>query len=114
MNCKYGCFPDSQMTELKTQMRKKIFYLLLCADENFEDEDFKSRNSNVNIPDAIEELLIEFYGLNELLSYPPELIRIMSILVSAKDECLKDNFNFKRYRKLILSAGAEVLKIKGV
>lgn len=107
MNYKYGEYSQGQIQDLKKQMRKRIFFLLLCADEQFGD-----KYSNIDVPFAIESLLVEFSGLNELLLYPPELVRIMSMLVSAKNEYLKEDFEYQEYRRLILGAGAEVLKIK--
>lgn len=109
MNYKYGEIPRSQFFDVKQLMRKKIFFLLLCADKDFEDE-----YKDIDVPSAIDSLLVEFDGLNELLLYPPEMMRIMAILTSAKNEYQKDDYNFRRYRKLILDAGAEVLKIREV
>ena len=109
MDYKYGKYSQMQIGELKQQMRKRIFFLLLCADEKLADN-----YKEVDIPVAIENLLTELGGLNELLLCPPELIRVMSMLVAAKTEYLKSDFNFQEYRRLILGAGAEVLKIKEV
>jgi hypothetical protein len=109
MNYKYGHCPDTQISEVKEQMRKRIFFLLICADKDFEE-----KYKDINIPEAIENLLVEFNGLNEVLLFPPEMLRIMGMLTSAKNEYLKDDFNFQEYRRLVLGAGAEVLKIREV
>lgn len=107
MKYKYGNLSDMQIADLKRLIRKKIFYLLLSADKFCTDLYHKA-----NIPVAIENLLVELDGLNELLFYPVELVRAMSLLTSAKNEYLKKNFNFRKYRRLILTAGAEIDKIK--
>ena len=35
---KYGTFTDSQIALTKTEIRKQIFFLLLCADPKTKDE----------------------------------------------------------------------------
>ena len=107
MNYKYGECPMEQIQNLKTQMRKRIFFLLLCVDKDTEE-----KYRNIDVVSAIENLIVEFNGLNELLEYPPELLRVMSLLLAAKQEYKKEDFSFTEYRRLILGAGAEVLKIK--
>lgn len=107
MKYKYGDFSDMQIADAKRIIRKKIFFLLLCADKSCVDVYHK-----VDIPVAIDNLLTEMNGLNELLLYPTELVRAMSLLVSAKNEYLNETFSFHEYRRLILTAGAEILKIK--
>ena len=107
MNYKYGECPAEQIQSLKTQMRKRIFFLLLCVDKDTEEQ-----YKNIDVASAIENLIVEFNGLNELLKYPPELLRVMSLLLAAKQEYGRKEFSFAEYRRLILGAGAEVLKIK--
>ena len=43
---------------------------------------------------------------------PPELVSVISLLQAALTEYLSPTFEFKKYRKLLLDSGAEVLKIK--
>lgn len=50
-------------------------------------------------------------GLNTLLSYPVEIISIMSILQAALNETREENFNYQSYRKLVLDAHSLVDKI---
>ena len=104
---KYGECPVEQIQSLKTQMRKRIFFLLLCV-----DKETREKYQDVDVVSAIENLIVEFNGLNELLEYPPELLRVMSLLLAAKQEFTKEDFSYAEYRRLILGAGAEVLKIK--
>ena len=49
-----------------------------------------------------------------MLSYPTELVTVMSLLEAARMEYFSENFNFKIYRKLILDSGVEIMKIGGV
>jgi hypothetical protein len=109
MDYKYGNYPSAQIHDLKIQMRKRIFFLLLCADEKLAD-----KYEGVDVVSAIDSLLVEFGGLNELLMCPAELVLVMGMLTAAKAEYQKDDYSFQKYRKLILGAGAEVLKIKEV
>ena len=53
-------------------------------------------------------------GLNELLMCQPELVNVMSLLQAALREYNNPKFSYKRYRKLILDAGSEIMKLKEV
>lgn len=106
---KYGQFTDSQMQQTKESMRKQIYFLLLCVDPKTK-EDYK----NINVNQAFENLLCKFAGLNELLFYPVALVNIMSLLEAALIEYNSKDFNYATYRKLVLDAGSEVLKIEEV
>lgn len=109
MEFRYGDFTPNQIAETKEKMRKQIFFLLLIADPvNAEEYD------NVDVNEAIENFLVEFGGLNDLLNYPLELVEVMSLVNSAKIEYNSRNYNWRKYRKLILDAGNKVLKIKEV
>jgi len=61
---------------------------------------------------AFHNLQYKLNGLNSILLEPPELIETMSILETALMEYQNDNFDFRKYRKLILDAGSEIMKIK--
>ena len=50
--------------------------------------------------------------MNEVLYEPPELVSVISLLQAALTEYLSPTFEFKKYRKLLLDSGAEILKIK--
>lgn len=109
MEFRYGNFTQDQIAETKEKMRKQIFFLLLIADPvNAEEYD------NVDVNEAIENILVEFGGLNDLLNYPQELVDVMSLVNAAKIEYNSRNYNWRKYRKLILDAGNKVLKIKEV
>lgn len=105
---KYGTFSQSQMRSAKQSIRKSIFFLLVCVDPK------TNVSCNLDVNQVFLNVLYKIDGLNEILFYPPEIVSIVSLLQSAMDEYNKSNFNFQKYRKLILDAGAEVLKIKEV
>lgn len=104
---KYGAFKDTQMAFSKRKLRKSIFFLLLCVDPKTKDE-----YKDIDINQTIDNVLHRINGLNKVLFYPQEIVTIVSLLQEAKDEFNKPEFDFMLYRKLILDAGAEVLKIR--
>ena len=106
---KYGMFEDNQFEQAKKNIRKQIYFLLLIVDVNTK-EDYP----NVKVEEAYTNVFNYLNGLNELLLYPPELVRIISLLTTALNEYRKSDFSFDIYRKLVLDAGCEVLNIKGV
>jgi hypothetical protein len=103
-----GSFDDGQIEATKKRMRSQIFYLLLYVDKR-EAENYE----HVNVVQAIDNVLTWFSGLNVALNYPPALVKVISLLEAAKTEYERPDFDFGKYRKLILDAGNEVLKIGG-
>ena len=103
---KYGEFTDMQISEIKEILRKRIFFLLLVA----EDLEAKTKFPEVDLVQANTTLLWRIAGLNELLGQPAELVTVLSLLEEARKTITPD-FNFGKYRKLILDAGAEIMKI---
>ena len=107
---KYGTFSDEQFIDSTTYIRKQIFYLLLYVDPKT-----KEKYENTDVCIAFQSLMYKLDGLNSLLSEPPALVHVMSMLESALLEYQKllsgNDFNFNKYRKLILDAGNETLKI---
>ena len=106
---KYGEFTTGQMHEMKEGLRKRIFFLLLLVDRKTAEI-----YEGVDVEKAFESLLTEFGGLNELLGYPAELVSVLSLVNAARLEYESSDFNWQRYRKLILDAGNGVAKIKEV
>lgn len=107
MKYEYGEFSEEQIAQTKTKLRKQIFFLLLIVDPktsaNYEDVDPKA---------AIENMLQTLGGLNRLLGYPQQIVGISTTLSAALIEYEKgDEINYDTYRKLILDAGSNVLKI---
>ena len=106
---KYGDFENGQIDEAKKKMRKQIYFLLLYVDPATRDE-----YAHVDVEKAFTSILYQFDGLNEILLYPPSMVKIISLLEEAKKEYLSDDFSFEVYRKLVLDAGNEVLNIEEV
>lgn len=109
MKHKYGSFNDRQISETKEFIRKRIFFLLLVA-EDIETKSRIKKFPNVDLYEAHISLMYRISGLNDLLGYPQTLVNILSLLEEAL-KLIKPEFDFATYRKLILDAGAEVLKI---
>ena len=103
---KYGSFSQDQIYATTVYIRKSIFFLLLYVDPNTSET-----YSNVNVEDAFHSLQLKLNGLNNILLEPPELVIVMSLLESALEEYKSNTFSFKVFRKLILDAGSEIMKI---
>ena len=103
---KYGSYSPTQLSATKEYIRKQIFYLLLYVDPDTNDE-----YVNVNVTQAFIGLQYKLAGLNSILLESPHLVSVMSLLEAALLEYQNNNFNFQTYRKLILDAGNEILKI---
>ena len=109
MEYKYGDFSPKQIGDIKTTIRKKIYFLLLLK-----DPETKDNYRNVDASEAFTGLLYEIDGFNSLMSYPAEVVEVQSLLEEAK-KCLEDEeFCFEKYRKLLLDSGAKVSDIKEV
>lgn len=106
---KYGTFIDDQEQITKKYMQKQIYFLLLYVDKKTKDE-----YQGVDVLSAFNSILLWFGGLNDLLGNPAELVRVSALLEAAKNEYQSPDFNYAVYRKLVLDAGSEVMKIKGV
>ena len=61
---------------------------------------------------AFDSFLHKLGGMNSILREPPELVRVISMLEAAWKIYQEPEFDFKRYRALVLEAGNVVLKIK--
>ena len=109
MEHKYGQFSESQVHGAKEFIRKRIYFLLLIV-----DPDTKNNYSEVDVLAAFDGVLTDVAGLNDLLGCPVELVSILSKLNAAKLEYQREDFRWKRYRKLILDSGNEVMKLKEV
>ena len=105
----YGEFTQNQIAQTKKSLRGSIFFLLLCVDPKTSAEYI-----NIDVNKSFNGLLLKLGGMNELLMSQPELVTVMSLLQAALVEYNSPEFDFQTYRKLILDAGAEVLKLKEV
>lgn len=102
----YGHFDDKQFEKYKVRLHKELFWLLLYKDPKTKDE-----FNNIDFEKYFINLMKRIDGLNTLLSYPVEIISIMSILQAALNETREENFNYQSYRKLVLDAHSLVDKI---
>lgn len=109
MNYRYGQLSKEQIKSTKDNMRKQIFFLLIIVDPATAPE-----YQNISVDAAFENTLSTFGGLNDLLGYPSEFVKIISLLNAAYLEYKNESFKWEKYRKLILDAGCAVLKIKEV
>lgn len=109
MKYKYGKFTQNQISLTKKEIRKQIFFLLLCVDPNT-----KKDYMHVDVNDAFHGLLFKLDGLNSILGEPHVLVDIISLLEEALIQYNDVDFNFKIYRRLILGAGSLVDTIKEV
>jgi len=103
---KYGEFSQAQLAETKDILRKRIFFLLLVA----EDLETKEKFPDVDLETAHTTLLWQIDGFNKLLNEPQEIVTVLSLLEEAKT-LIKPDFDLRKYRKLILDAGAKVMCI---
>lgn len=109
MKHKYGNFTKEQMLSAKNLIRKQIFFLLLCADPKT-----RENYSHINVIEAFKGLMYKLDGLNSILGEPRELVDAISLLEEALIQYNNPAFDFKSYRRLILSAGSSIEDIKEV
>lgn len=103
----YGNYTIAQIQQIKNNLRKNIFFFLLYVDPKT-----AGQYKNVDVTKSIEGLLYKLGGLNELLLCQPELVDVMSLLQAALIEYNNPQFHFQIYRKLVLDAGATIMKLK--
>ena len=106
---KYGSFTEEQFDEYKSQLHKKLFWLLIYKDPETKDQ-FPNVDQK-NYEQYFSHIMHEIDGLNSILSYPVEICSMISLLESALHETQKTVFEYKPYRKLILDAHAMIDKI---
>ena len=109
MNSKYGSLSSTQIHAIKLSIRKSIFFLLLYVDPNTKHE-----YPNIDVGEAFRSIQYRLNGLNSILLKSPEIIGTMSLLETAFNEYRSEDFDFKKYRKLILDAGSEIMRTKEV
>lgn len=105
---KYGSYSSNQIASVKHSIQKAIFFLLLYVDPNTRDQ-----YPNVDVDKAFQSLQLRINGLNSILLEPPELVDTMSYLETAR-QLYNGEFDYQLYRKLILDAGAQIMRVKEV
>lgn len=106
---KYGDYSSTQISSVKKTIQKSIFYLLLYVDPKT-----RGQYPGIDVNEAFRSLQFRINGLNSILLEQPELVETMGYLESAQQIFNDVNFDFASYRKLILDAGAEIMKVKEV
>lgn len=101
-------FSENQLLKTRTNIRKSIFFLLLCVDPQT-----KEQYPQVDVDQAFDNLLRRLDGLNELFEYPIGIIETCALLAEANKEYHSESFDFAIYRKLIFDAGSACMKIGG-
>lgn len=109
VSSKYGSYSSTQISTVKKSLQKSIFYLLLYVDPQTRDQ-----YPGINVNEAFQSLQYRLNGLNSILLEPPELVETMSYLEAAQQVFGDEPFDFKVYRKLVLDAGATIMKVKEV
>jgi len=108
LKTKYGNYSSTQISSVKHSIQKSIFFLLLYVDPKTRDD-----YPGIDVDEAFRSLQLRLNGLNSILLEPPEVVNTMSYLESAW-QIYDGDYDFMSYRKLILDAGAEIMKIKEV
>ena len=57
-------------------------------------------------------MFCQLVGFNKILFEPPEILIVMNSLEAALTVYNSDDFNWTKYRKLILDAGSKIMEVK--
>ena len=103
MQHKYGSFSENQMSDYKKKLHNSIHWLLVDKENDYKllDEYFNTT-------------LLKLNAMNELLSYPNDIVSLYETLEAARIVLNSNDFNFKTYRKLILDAHSLIDKLPEV
>lgn len=97
-----------QLEEMKTNLRKSIYYLLVCVDPQTKDQ-----CTHVDVDRAFDNLFYRLDGLNELYEHPTGIVETCAFLKEANKEYHNNDFDFALYKKMIFDAGSACMKIGG-
>ena len=103
----YGECTENQLEFYKTKLQKKIFWLIIYTDPNT-CEPYK----DFNILRFHRNLIEELSSFNSMFEFPDDFLEIVNCLNEALDILESDCFDFQKYRKLVLDAGALVKSMK--
>ena len=103
MEHKYGSFSENQMSDYKKKLHNNIHWLLV-----YKENDYKLLDEYFNTT------LLKLNAMNELLSYPNDIVSLYETLEAARIVLNSNDFNFKTYRKLILDAHSLIDKLPEV
>lgn len=91
----YGLFSEQQLHDNYENIGKQVFSCLI-----------KRERCDLDLNDYIDNLMHRIGGLNSILGEKPELITVLSLLETSKDELC-----FRVFRKNILDACALMYKL---
>lgn len=103
METKFGNIPQIQWDNYKISLSKAVFLPLPFYEDHYD-----------KLEEYFDSLLLQLYGLNELLRHHENVITVITLLEGARLELNKEDFNIKVYRKSILDAFNLIKKIGGV
>lgn len=103
MKTRFGNIPQIQWDNYRLSLAQAVFLPLPFYEDSYEQ-----------LEEYFDSLLLQLYGLNELLQYHEDVITIITLLEGARRELHKEDFNVKVYRKSILDAFNLTKKIGGV
>lgn len=97
----YGECTEHQLDFYKRKLQKKIFWLIIYTDLNtcepYKDFDVLRFHKN---------LIEEFSSFNSIFDFPDDFLEVVNCLNEALIILESEHFDFKKYRKLVLDAGA--------
>lgn len=100
MRYKYGDLSSDQVHDYKKRLHALVHWLLIYKEEN-----------NDVLDNYFEKVQNKLNGYNELIGRPVIMIDIMNLVETARLESLKDNYDHKKYRSLILDAHSLIDKL---
>lgn len=107
MKVKYGELGENQLQAFRQKLHNKIHWLLI-----YEDPKDKGKFDYVDIPAYVDSLLRELDAFNSLLLFDSvEIVEIDCAIKEAEKMLDEEPFNFKKYRKCILTAHGLLDKI---
>ena len=86
-------FADKQIESQKEFLHHEIHKLLYSKEEG-----------DPRLNTYFDKTMRLISGMNELLSYPPEIITLLSLLQAGKDEANKPDYNHQTYRSIIFDS----------
>ena len=100
MKYKYGEYPDTQVHDYKKRLHALVHWLLIYKEEN-----------NDVLEQYFEKVQDKLNGFNELIGYPVIMVDIMNLVETARLESIKEDFDHKKYRSLILDTHSLIDKL---
>lgn len=112
MKYKYGNLSKEQISSVKKSFQKSIYFLLICIEKTCYKNTKRDNLNMIDVNDAFKNVMYRIGGFNSLLGEPIEIVHVLSLLQSALNIYNSSEFDYKICRKLILDAGAEIVRIK--